>query len=58
MVGFWLGAFILIGGLVSIGSIVEMIGAETKKQEIITRVFATIGFVVAAIASVVAVMVC
>ena len=57
MVEFWLGASLLAGGLVSVGSVIAMISAETKKQETITCVFAVIGLVVA-IASAVAVMVC
>lgn len=58
MTVFWPGALLLVGGLVSIGSIIAMIGAETKKQEIISCVFAVIGLVVVAIVSVVAVLVC
>ena len=55
MLEFWLGAFILIGSLISIGSLIAGIGAETDKQWRICEVFAAGGLVVTIIA-VIAVM--
>ena len=51
MLEFLLGAFILIGGLVSVGSVIAMIGSETKKQDLMCIVFAVCGLVVAYVAS-------
>jgi hypothetical protein len=51
MLGFWLGALILISSLVSTGSIVAAMLAETTKQERIFTVLSVVGLVMSYIAS-------
>ena len=58
MLEFLLCAFMFSGGLVSIGSVIALIGTETKRKEITAKVVSVVGIVVAYICAFALIAVC